>query len=74
MFLVSTTRIIPGRAVPSFLFGRYSAVKVRNKLYVTDARRSDFGALASVKLNRRRGAGAFLERTVAGGPPSPETA
>ena len=35
MFLVSTTRIIPGRAVPSFLSGRYSAVKVRKKLYVT---------------------------------------
>ncbi len=35
MLLVSTTRIIPGRAVPSFLSGRYSAVKVRKKLYVT---------------------------------------
>ena len=35
MFLVSTTRIIPGRAVPSFLSGRYAAVKVRKKLYVT---------------------------------------
>ena len=36
MLLVSTTRIIPGRAVPSFLSGRYPAVKVRKKLYVTD--------------------------------------
>ena len=35
MLLVSTTRIIPGRAVPSFLSGRYPAVKVRKKLYVT---------------------------------------
>ena len=35
MFLFSTIRIIPGRAVPSFLSGRYSAVKVRKKLYVT---------------------------------------
>lgn len=35
MLPVSTTRIIPGRAVPSFLSGRYSAVKVRKKLYVT---------------------------------------
>lgn len=26
---------MPGRAVPSFLSGRYSAVKVRKKLYVT---------------------------------------
>ena len=38
MLLVSTTRIIPGRAVPSFLSGRYSAVKVRKKLYVTFAK------------------------------------
>ena len=38
MFLFSTIRIIPGRAVPSFLFGRYSAVKVCKKLYVTDGR------------------------------------
>ena len=38
MVLVSTTRIIPGRAVPSFLSGRYSAVKVRKKLYVTPRR------------------------------------
>lgn len=37
MLLVSTTRIIPGRAVPSFLSGRYPAVKVRKKLYVTKA-------------------------------------
>ena len=37
MLLVSTTRIIPGRAVPSFLSGRYPAVKVRKKLYVTEA-------------------------------------
>ena len=36
MLLVSTTRIIPGRAVPSFLSGRYPAVKVRKKLYVTE--------------------------------------
>ena len=35
MLLVSTTRIIPGRAASSFLSGRYSAVKVRKKLYVT---------------------------------------
>ena len=35
MLLVSTTRIIPGRAVPSFLSGRYSAFKVRKKKYVT---------------------------------------
>lgn len=38
MLLVSTTRIIPGRAVPSFLSGRYPAVKVRKKLYVTPLR------------------------------------
>lgn len=38
MLLVSTTRIIPGRAVPSFLSGRYPAVKVRKKLYVTVAK------------------------------------
>ena len=35
MLLVSTTRIISGRAVPSFLSGRYSAAKVRKKSYVT---------------------------------------
>ena len=35
MFLFATVRIRPGRAVPSFLPGRYSAVKVRKKLYVT---------------------------------------
>lgn len=35
MLLVSTTRIIPGRVVPSFLTGRYSTARVRKKLYVT---------------------------------------
>lgn len=41
MLLVSTTRIIPGRAVPSFLSGRYPAVKVRKKLYVTEKYRPE---------------------------------
>lgn len=38
MLLVSTTRIIPRRAVPSLPSGRYSAVKVRKKLYVAALR------------------------------------
>lgn len=43
MLLVSTTRIIPRLAVPSLLSGRYSAVKVRKKLYVTDDLFSYYG-------------------------------
>lgn len=35
MLLVSTTRIIPRRAMPSLLPGHYAAVKVRKELYVT---------------------------------------
>ena len=38
MLLVSTTRIIPRRTGPSLPSGRYSAVKVRKKLYVTALR------------------------------------
>ena len=53
MLLVSTTRIIPGRAVPSFLSGRYPAVKVRKKLYVTKAYDGIPETIAELK---RRGA------------------
>lgn len=49
MLLVSTTRIIPGRAVPSFLSGRYPAVKVRKKLYVTESRQAILDAFEPLK-------------------------
>ena len=56
MFLFSTIRIIPGRAVPSFLSGRYSAVKVRKKLYVTIMDRIVHGAawVGMGEMNMRR--------------------
>ena len=56
MLLVSTTRIIPGRAVPSFLSGRYPAVKVRKKLYVTFKSEYDLDDLGGGKYRYKEGA------------------
>lgn len=54
---IQPTRIIPGRAVPSSLSGRYSAVKVRKKLYVTPnaLRAASPGRQSKRLLNASRG-------------------
>ena len=53
MLLVSTTRIIPGRAVPSFLYmDAIPAVKVRKKLYVTVIKSAQAGFAIWLKTKK----------------------
>ncbi|MRX79087.1 hypothetical protein GJE22_00440 [Enorma sp. HF-1365] len=54
-FFSRQSEIIPGRAVPSFLSGRYAAVKVRKKLYVTIAFREVSYQLAGSKVLETNG-------------------